>query len=385
MLGTRILVIATMAAAASLNPMDAQAGKLTVLYNFKGGTDAAAPSAGLIYQGNILFGTSASGGGTGCFGDGCGTLFEVDPKTGAETVIYSFKGGTDGQGPEAPLVYENGALFGTTPFGGAAGAGTVFKFVLRTGTEKVLYSFAGGSDGANPQYGALVWHGGALYGTTQRGGNGAGTVFKIDTKTGTETLLHSFTGGSDGELPAAGLVYRHGTLYGTTVTGGTSGDGSVFKVDANTGAEAVLYSFTGLADGLSPQAGVIFHRGTLYGATTGGGASGYGNVFKLNSTTGAEAVLYSFTGGADGSIPESPLIHEGGALYGTTSAGGASQFGTVFSVNIGTGSENVVHSFTGGTDGQGPSVGLVDEGRVLYGTTQTGGANGKGMVFALTP
>jgi uncharacterized repeat protein (TIGR03803 family) len=211
----------------------------------------------------------------------------------------------------------------------------------------------------------------------------------------TYNLLHSFTGGADGATPDAGLVLdAAGNLYGTTVAGGASNLGTVFKLD-KTGKETLRYSFLGGADGATPYAGLILDgAGNLYGATEVGGASNSGTVFKLD-TTGVETLLYSFTGGADGT-PDVGLVRDAaGNLYGTTFAGGAPSFGTVFKLDT-TGTETVLYSFTGGADGGSPFGGLVrDAAGNLYGTTIEGGVDrapceadgyrGCGVVFKLDP
>jgi uncharacterized repeat protein (TIGR03803 family) len=168
----------------------------TVLHSFTG-SDGAFPLAGLIADsaGN-LYGTTVSGGTGGCSqGAGCGVVFKVSP-SGTETVLYSFTGGSDGAFPEAGLIADRaGNLYGTTNRGGGSGGGVVFK-LSSSGTETVLYSFTGGSDGRNPQAGLIADSAGNLYGTTEGGGSGNGVVFKLSLG-GTETVLHSFTG-SDG-------------------------------------------------------------------------------------------------------------------------------------------------------------------------------------------
>jgi uncharacterized repeat protein (TIGR03803 family) len=274
------------------------------------------------------------------------------------------------------------------------------------GTERILYSFAGGTaDGADPNGGLIIDGAGNLYGTTGRGGaDGLGTVFEVSA-TGTERVLHSFVGGpTDGSNPAAGLVVDGaGNLYGTTYGGGASGLGTVFEVSA-TGAERILHSFAGgAADGANPSARlVIDSAGNLYGTTYGGGASGLGTVFEV-SATGAERILHSFAGGlTDGASPDAGLLLDGDILYGTTSSGsfltaqngGAactnnSGCGTVFGLGINGFPQYTVHAFVGGpTDGQDPVGGLLlgSDGN-LYGTTYTGGANanGAGTVFQITP
>jgi uncharacterized repeat protein (TIGR03803 family) len=263
-------------------------------------------------------------------------------QTYTESVLYTFTGGADGGLPVAGLIFDGkGNLYGTTNVGGASGVGVVFK-VDSKGKETVLYSFTGGADGRYPGPGSLIWDAkGNLYGTTGGGGDmsachdqGCGVVFKVDS-TGKETVLYSFTGGADGGSPEAGLIWDvKGNLYGTTSHGGGSsgcrgrGCGTVFKLNKN-GEETVLYSFTGGADGADPEAGLIWDvKGNLYGTTVSGGDmsachdQGCGVVFKVDST-GKETVLYTFTGGADGANLFAGLIWDAkGNLYGTTDLGG---------------------------------------------------------------
>ena len=269
--------------------------------------------------------------------------------TGKETVLYSFTGKADGAFPYAVLTRDAaGNLYGTTQNGdlarcgsGIGCGGVVFKLDT-TGKETVLHRFTGKSgDGANPDAGVIRDAAGNLYGTTYYGGDlncgftgGCGTVFKLDT-TGKETVLYTFTDAADGAQPFAGVIRdAAGNLYGTTQTGGTSGNGTVFKLNS-AGKETVLYIFTGAADGAQPFAGVIRDAaGSLYGTTQHGGAFGLGTVFKLYPT-GKETVLYSFSGGADGSTPAAALVRDAaGNLYGTTVLGGdpTCGCGTVFRI-----------------------------------------------------
>ena len=208
-------------------------------------------------------------------------------------------------------------LYGTTSNGGTANAGVVYR-VQSAGHETVLYSFMGGSDGANPYAGVICGSAGNLYGTTYGGGpTGAGVVYRVN-GSGYESVLYGFTGGVDGGNPVGGLILDSaGNLYGTTSGGGSAGAGVVFKLDA-TGHETVLYSFTGGADGGYPCAGVTLDSaGDLYGITTGGGSTGAGVVFKLDAG-GQETVLYSFTGGSDGGYPflGGLILDSAGNLYG---------------------------------------------------------------------
>jgi len=273
-----------------------------------------------------------------------------------------------------------------------------------------LHSFGGGSDGASPYSESLaVGCGGVLYGTTQAGGtSNDGTVFALTpprTPGGSwsETVLHSFNG-SDGTLPSEGVVIGPGgVLYGTTDSGGTSNYGVVFSLTPSTPSgdsctERTLYNFAGGSDGAHPRQLVIGLNG-LYGTTDGyvAGASAMGTVFSLTPPASpggswTETTLYTFAGGSDGATPYTGLvIGAGGVLYGTTFYGGTANGGTVFTLTppasrSASWTEDILHTFTGGSDGSGPYAGVViGSDGVLYGTTQYGGAAGRGTVFSLTP
>ena len=210
----------------------------------------------------------------------------------------------------------------------------------------------------------------------------------------TFTVLYSFTGGADGSSPQAGLVRdKRGNLYGTTAQGGSSancflGCGVVFKLDT-WGNETVLHTFTNTPDGALPLAALVRDKtGNLYGTTASGGTSVYGTIFKLD-TTGNESVRYSFAGAPDGAVPEAGLLRDkADNLYGTTFSGGSTDAGpqnagTVFELD-GSGDETVLHSFTRSPDGAFPQAGLVrDRAGNLYGTTTFGGSFNRGSVFKL--
>jgi uncharacterized repeat protein (TIGR03803 family) len=359
-------------------------GHETVLFTFTGtlsGGDGNVPWAGVIRDsaGN-LYGTTLLSGTAGQ-----GVVYKLDT-TGHETVLYSFTGGADGGNPSAGVIRDSaGNLYGTTQRGGTANAGVVYK-VDSTGHETVLYTFTGGADGGDPWSGVIRGSAGNLYGTTRFGGTaGAGVVYKLDT-TGHETVLYSFTGGftggPDGSYPYAGVIGDSaGNLYGTTYQGGTAGKGTVYKLDS-AGHETVLCSFPAGADGENPYAGVIGDSaGNLYGTTTSGGTANAGVVYKLDSA--GETVLYSFTGGADGGYPIAGVIFDSaGNLYGTTYDGGAGKHGVVYKLDM-AGRETVLYSFTGGADGGGPYAGVVrDSTGNLYGTTYYGGGTANaGVVY----
>jgi len=306
-----------------------------------------------------------------------------------ENVLYSFCSQpdcTDGQWPDAGLIDAQGTLYGTTVFGGASGSGSVFAVNADTGSETVLYSFTGGTDGALPEA-SLIDVKGTLYGTTSQGGqSGEGTVFSVDPNTGVETVLHSFGGGSDGAYVLAGVISVKGILYGTTFDGGTGcgtgsgGCGIVFSVDPATGAETVLHTFGISAyDGEWPDAGVIALKSKLYGTTREGGYYGDGTIFSLDLRTGDEKALYSFcpqSGCPDGAWPQAGLVEVNGVLYGTTVYGGGSGCrngppgcGTVFAFDPDTNAENVLYAFGAATAHPGAMIGMKG---TLYGTTSTG-------------
>ena len=269
-------------------------GAMTTLHSFDG-SDGAQPNAPLVQatDGNF-YGTAFSGGDYGA-----GTVFKITPQ-GALSTVYSFQGSpTDGANPFAALVQDptNGNFYGTTYFGGANGAGTVFQ-ITAEGVERVLYSFCSEpncADGGQPYAGLVLGTDGDFYGTTYFGGiyngvcmYGCGTVFKI-TSSGTLTTLHSFQGyPTEGSNPAAGLVQAtDGNFYGTTAYGGGGANadyGTVFKITP-AGSLTTLHSFciTGVCnDGIGPFGGLLQTSfGLLYGATEGGGAYQGGTIYSL--------------------------------------------------------------------------------------------------------
>jgi uncharacterized repeat protein (TIGR03803 family) len=312
----------------------------TVLHDFTGGGDGGFPAAALVLDssGN-LYGTATCGGSSTCNGGagGNGVVFALTPSAGGYDfeVLYIFQGNSDGSRPFAPLIDVSGVLYGTTENGGTgncsggngSGCGVVFQLTA-SGKETILYSFTGNLDGGLP-LAPLLYVQGALYGTTFSGGqDGAGTVFELDASSN-ESVLHSFTGGKDGGFPTAGLtIDSGGNLYGTAscgggkvkCSGGVGGDGVVF-VQPIAGKYAVLHRFKG-GDGANPSAGLVFNEaGNLYGTTFAGGLngcdnngfSGCGVVFKLEPSSKAYKRLYAFKGGTDSGNPYAGLILGGPA------------------------------------------------------------------------
>ena len=327
-------------------------GKESIVYSFRGGTDGWEPSSGLTEFHGSRYGVTYWGGGIGCrSGSGCGTIYALDP-SGNERIVYRFKpNDTDGWFPNTTLVPMNGLLFGATAFGyektcGSYGCGRVYSLDA-TGKERVIYRFKGGADGCWPT--GLVAVKGVLYGITQNGGTGSGCgstggIAFALTATGKETVLHRFKDTPDGSMPNS-LMVANGTLYGTTYYGGSS--------------------------------------------TCEGGGRPCGTVFSL-TRSGREKVLYRFQGYSDGAGPNSVVMFDH-TLYGTTGSGGGGSGlgnGTIFSLTT-AGVKNTLYAFKAAPDGLNPGQ-LIDLQGTLYGVTGQGGTGkacsfGCGTVYKIAP
>jgi uncharacterized repeat protein (TIGR03803 family) len=409
-----------------------------VLHSFTG-ADGSGITSGLVSDaaGN-LYGVASSGG-----ANGVGSVFELSPPTGGGSwtfnVLYSFKNdGMDGNNPEGTLVLDAaGNLYGTTVAGGttsnSCNCGTVFELTPPASgsgawSETILHSFMGAMyptyDGVNPVSGVVFDAAGNLYGTTERGGTGAGTVFELIKALGWELhVLHVFGGGNNGVAPVASLVLdASGNLYGATPAGGVgqTGAGIVFQLVPDghyTWTENPLGYFTEFGGiGTNPYGNLIFDAdGNIYGTTQGTGVETLATaseVFELVKGTFTPQVLYQFKGNGDGrDIMSGVVFDAAGNLYGTSYQGGVNLncpngpnlppigCGTVFKLTQGTNSvwtEQQLHSFSGnGTDGFWPQASLiVGPSGNLYGTTYAGGnlaactpdtTNGCGTVFEITP
>lgn len=393
----------------------------TILHYFPAtASDGLQPWSNLILDGEgNLYGTTLFGGSNTSGGEG--TIFKID-SSGNESLLYIFAGPDgDGAQPFGPIVRFGESLYGTTTIGSKhgdcarGGCGTIFRWTA--GHTTVLHSFD--STEANDPTGLTGDPLGNLYGATTYGGvgkrsgvcapEGCGAIFEYSQ--GQESVLYSFLGPPDGEIPNAGFVVDpSGNIYGTTEYGGAFNYGTVFELSRSSeGAwsETVLYSFRGRTDGGRPVGGLIADaKGNLYGTTAQGG-------LKINCQNGAQGkpgcgVVYKMAKNPDGSWTERPLYRFGattgdayqpwgnlvrdkhGNLYGVTAYAGT-EWGSVFELDT-EGNEKVLHTFTG-ADGEYPASLTMDASGNLYGVAALGGqsstapgcGSGCGVVFKITP
>lgn len=341
----------------------ANAQTFTVLNEFDG-AHGANPWAGVIKDASgTLYGTTSGGGGLGY-----GTVFKFNKAEG-ETVLVGFNI-SNGAFPGSNLIMDSAHNLYGTALEGPGGAGVLFK-VSKTGKESIVYAFQGGtgSKAAVPSGGVITDGAGNFYGATLRGGLGVGVIYRISPD-GKLTVLYKFHDKSDGGVPEGPLVQdKEGNLYGVANSGGAQQDGVLFRLAKN-GKLTVLHAFT-TSEGSNVQGGLVMDSsGNLFGSALGGGESGNGTVFELENN-GRFKVLHNFTGGADGAQPNGQLILDAkGNIYGTAETGGVDSFyGTVFKLRV-SGHLTVLYGFTGGEDGATPIGGLFrDSAGNLYGTT----------------
>ncbi len=301
------------------------------------GVDGASPATGLVMSTNgSLFGTTYAGGISNF-----GTVFTLSKDGGGFAVLHSFTGSSDSRTPEGALIEgSDGALYGTTVFGDSATRGTIFKLNKDGSNYCVLHGFTGSPDGQQPEARLSEGSDGALYGTTAFGGlvSQGGTVFSLNKDGSGYGVLYSFGGTSgDGREPAAGLLEgSDGALYGTTYRGGSGKVGTVFMMNKDGGGYSVLRSFlTTGGDGQNPDTELIEAAdGALYGGTYRAGPNPTGTIFKLNKDGNGYAILRSFAAtGGDWSTPNALLQASNGVFYGTTQYGGEFGGGCVFALS----------------------------------------------------
>jgi uncharacterized repeat protein (TIGR03803 family) len=371
-------------------------GNETTLYSFDGDGNGNYPNGSnpfaLVPGNNGEFYGATSNGGLNNYG----TIFELSPDGSNFTSLVSFDNTTMGATPNDFTLASDGNFYGTTLTGGTGGDGTLFQ-MMPDGTLTTLFSFAGDELGGNPSGVGQVGDGN-LYGTTTAGGaNGAGTVFTLAPGGALATLADfpaqaGFADGT-GSLPYSAtstLTGLDGNTYGVTMFGGNFDDsaGSVF-VETPDGTVTTLYSFDSDGDwnypnGSNPYVLLQTPDGNLYGATSGGGADGYGTIFEVAPDGSAFTTLVNFDSTDNGSYPNTLILASDGNFYGTTSNGGPSDSGTVFEMTP-DGTLTTLFTFSGDGNGAYP-VSLVqgDDGN-FYGTTTGGGANGSGTLFQLMP
>lgn len=400
-------LIATIAilALAAFSSRPAEAG-FTSVYDFAGApADGSQPFSSLVQDpstGNY-YGTTSTGGKFGL-----GTVYCLSG--GAITIIHNFSG-IAGSTPTCTLVLVPGSpanglptmLYGTTLTGGRANKGLVFKLSVTGTPYTIIHQFTGTPDGANPYAGVIIASDGRLYGTTLNGGSvGMGTTYRVRPNGTGYSVTHNFLGAipgvpPDGAHPYARLLeYYTGQLVGTTAfAGGQSNAGTVFTENLAGTTYANIHVFFNSPDGAHPTAELIEGFAVtgapiLWGTTHDGGATGFGTAYSLGPSGAGYTVEYSFMGGPDGANPFGGLVHSGvtGYLYGTTVNGGPGGLGTVYELMPGGPPpipEAVVHPLAFG-EGEHPYATLLeDSSGLLWSTTRDGGTSFDGTIFSQTP
>jgi uncharacterized repeat protein (TIGR03803 family) len=312
-----------------------------VLLSYTPSADGSDPTGAIVARGiGTLFGTASQGG-----VDGKGTVIELDG--GKQVAQLSFDG-HNGASPYAGLVFPGGRnLYYATTFAGGRhnrGALVSIKATHQKLVPKVLYSFSGKSDGEHPNsvLTTTVFCCSPYYGTTAGSKSASGTVYAFAPGHGL-TTLYTFKDSSDGVTPTGVYPtdYATSAIFGTTLKGGSSGYGTLYELIPNGSAytKTTLHTFTGgSGDGAFPQGPLVRLPPALYGVTKSGGSEGCGTIFSVDMYSGEYSSLYSFTCGDGGAYPEAPirtsLSFYGNFLYGTTSAGGTANKGTVFSYKL---------------------------------------------------
>lgn len=406
-------------------------------YSFNHLIEGANPFAGLIMADNGKFYGTTQNGGT--FNDG--TFFEYDSDINSVTVLVNFNGASNGRFPSGNLFQaNNGKLYGTTTYGGASDKGVLFEYDPLTNIYTKLVDMNGSSTGTGgePYCAVIQAQNGKLYGTTKKG-----TIFQYDISLNQYTTVFSKTSTSGGAPVCTLIEAGNGKLYGTMSTEGVNGDGTLFEFDYNTGLYTKLADFDEITTGKLPKGTMIeADNGRLYGATTSGGSPyNYGTLYEFDYTTGQLNSLYTMTnsdlgvgiwqgalieypqgvltgltssGGAsatnggtifefnladnsyhkiidigrrEGNIPSKKVIQtSNGKIYGVTLNGGLYNNGTIYSLDPGT-NQYVAHAdFNSSTNGSTPYGNMVEASNgKIYGTTNSGGANGNGTIYVFDP
>ncbi|MBI5843048.1 MAG: hypothetical protein HZB23_00090 [Deltaproteobacteria bacterium] len=258
------------------------------------------------------------------------------------------------------------------------------------GDFALIHDFAGGNDDGSNQYSQrLITDGAKLYAITEQGGdNNLGTIYSMNMDGGGFTLLHDFASGqTDGGYPTGSLLHSAGKLYGTAVYGGRFGNwGVIFSMNTDGSGFTLIHEFAGFpADGALPVASLLLYSGKLCGLTNAGGSIGRGTAFSMNTDGSASALIHEFAGGVDdGSYPYGSLVLSGSKFFGMTRWGGDNDKGVIFSMNPDGSGFTLLHEFAGGSnDGAEPFGTPIVSGGKLYGMTNLGGDNDKGVIFSM--
>lgn len=371
--------------------------QINLLHEFSGGTSASlegGPWGSLLISGSTLYGMTHGDGMTHGVVKNYGTIFKIQIDGNGYTVLHTFTGKAgDGENPTGDLIISGSTLYGVTSRGGDGDDGTVFKIQTDGSDYGILHSFAGNyGDGTWP-HGHLVLSGSTLFGTTPYGGYyGWGTIFKLQTDGSGYMVLHDFQYRySKGYNPYGSLLLSGSTLYGMTFFGGgLPGEGTVFKIQTDGSEYTLLHVFGGGDDGANPQGSLILSGSTLYGMTEYGGSVvdsnlNKGTIFMLQTDGSNYTLLHGFNGEKnDGGSPMGSLILSEKTLYGMTVKGGNKNLGTIFKIQADGSDFTLRHEFAGGADdGQWPSGSLIVSGTTLFGMAGNGGDDNRGVIFSL--
>lgn len=355
----------------------------TVLHEFAGAADGSNPPRGVLHSAGVLYGMTFLGG-TNNFG----TVFKLNDDGTGFTVLYQFAGGAGGAAnPISSFALSGTTLYGTASSGGPGNRGVVFKIETDGTGFAQVHAFTGGAGGGQGPFGAPVLSGGVLFGQTSGGGSsGLGTLYSVNTNGTGFTLLHGFAGGSDGDTPNCGVTFASGVLYGSTPSGGNKA-GTLYSITTAGASYTILHKFANAAPqtGATPKGNLTLLAGKLYGMTVEGGSGGRGTIFHMDPDGSNVTVLHHFQGGAtDGAEPNGSLLLSAGQFYGLTRFGGTSNLGTVFRINTDGTGFTILRSFAGGVaDGSQPYGSLIINSGILYGLTSQGGTASAGTAFSI--
>ncbi len=358
----------------------ANASSINVLHEFRGGPDdGAGPDfdTGLVFDGTSLFGVTENGG-----DNDLGVIYSINPDGSNFTLLHEFNG-TDGSFIDGKLTLDGTRLYGTANSGGTNDEGVIFGIDTDGSNFSVLHNFDNSLGQGNSPFGFLALDNSIMYGTTQGGVNGEGTIYSINTDGTGFNILHNFTGGSGGSLPR-GLILGGTTLYGLTGDGGNAnGDGIIYSIETDGTDFTVLHDFMGGADGASdPRGNLLLIDSTLYGMTDNGGDENDGTIFSIGIDGTNFTLLHEFVQEVDGKDAEGSLIQLGSRLFGMTEDGGETDDGIIFSINLDGSDFQVIHEFDEPVTGGDPEGSLFAIGDTLYGVTNNGDNGVDGTIFS---